>query len=64
MWTSILEAINALGIALPPLVIYQGVTIQHQWLLEDLEGLEDWHFITHSRVFLLEDIVIARELPI
>uniref|UniRef100_A0A8H7TQQ8 HTH CENPB-type domain-containing protein n=1 Tax=Bionectria ochroleuca TaxID=29856 RepID=A0A8H7TQQ8_BIOOC len=30
-WTSILEAINAIGIALPPLVIFKGESVQQQW---------------------------------
>lgn len=41
VWTSILETINALGFALPPLVIFKGMTIQHQWFPEELEGYKD-----------------------
>lgn len=43
-WTSILEAINALGKALPPLVIFKGKSVQQQWFPEELEFLNQWAF--------------------
>ncbi|KAM5344602.1 hypothetical protein ACJ41O_013137 [Fusarium nematophilum] len=43
-WSSILEAVNALGFALPPLVIFKGMTVQHQWFPEELEDFDTWSF--------------------
>lgn len=37
-WTSIIETINMLGSSLPLLVTLKGLTIQHRWFPEDLEG--------------------------
>ena len=43
-WISILEAINALGKALPPLVIFKGKSVQQQWFPLDMEFLNQWAF--------------------
>jgi 4-hydroxybenzoate polyprenyltransferase len=41
------EAINALGTALPPLIIFKGKWVQQQWFPPDLEPYKQW-FVTAS----------------
>lgn len=52
-WTSIIGMINTLGSSLPLLVTLKGLTIQHQWFPEDLEGFV-LHFIKkeHNEISL------------
>jgi len=43
-WTSFLECISATGVALPPLVIFKGKTVQQQWFPKDLGTFKGWEF--------------------
>lgn len=49
IWTSILESISAAGTGIPPLVIFKGLTVQHQWFPIDLSKYEGWRFIASQR---------------
>ena len=40
-WTSFIEYISATSVALPPLVIFKGKTIQQQWYPRDIEPFRD-----------------------
>jgi 4-hydroxybenzoate polyprenyltransferase len=43
-WTSIMECISALGVALDPLVIFKAKSIQEQWFKKDfLTKHSNWH---------------------
>lgn len=44
VWTSLLEAISALGRKTPPLVIFKGKSVQQQWFSTDLDLYKDWEF--------------------
>jgi len=48
-WTTILECVSALGVALDPLIVFKGKAIQHQWFPEELEFLQKWHFTTSDK---------------
>jgi hypothetical protein len=46
-WTSFIECISATGIALPPLVIFKGKSVQQQWFPQELRSLrayKGWEF--------------------
>ncbi|KAK1839747.1 transposase [Colletotrichum chrysophilum] len=43
-WVSIIECISAEGIAIYPLVIYKGKTVQQQWFPLDLTPYDGWEF--------------------
>ena len=43
-WTTIIECISATGVALPPLVIFKGKSVQQQWFLTDLSLFDNWQF--------------------
>ena len=43
-WTSFIECISATGVALPPLVILKGKSVQAQWFPKDLEAFRSWKF--------------------
>jgi 4-hydroxybenzoate polyprenyltransferase len=43
-WTSFLECVSATGVALSPLVIFKGKTVQQQWFPKDLDLFKDWQF--------------------
>ncbi|OHW96941.1 transposase [Colletotrichum incanum] len=43
-WVSIIECISAEGLALYPLVIYKGKTVQQQWFPLDLDPYDGWEF--------------------
>jgi len=48
-WTSIVECISALGVALEPLVIFKAKSIQEQWFKKEfLAQHPDWH-VTFSK---------------
>ena len=57
-WSSILETVNALGISLPPLVIFQGTTIQHNWFSENLEGYKNWNFTSSKNGWSSNEIAL------
>lgn len=43
-WSSILETVSAVGVSLPPFIIYKEKSIQHDWLSENPEEYKDWCF--------------------
>ena len=43
-WTSFLECVSATGVALPPLVIFKGKSVQQQWFPKDLTPFQGWEF--------------------
>ena len=43
-WSSTLETVSAVGVSLPPFIIYKGKSIQHDWLSENPEEYKDWCF--------------------
>jgi 4-hydroxybenzoate polyprenyltransferase len=43
-WTSIVECVSADGRHLPPLVIFKGKTVQHQWFPEQIDDFKGWTF--------------------
>ncbi|OHE92285.1 transposase [Colletotrichum orchidophilum] len=47
-WTSILECISANGRHLPPLVIFKGETVQHQWFPAEIEDYASWSFTSST----------------
>lgn len=55
-WSSILEGVNALGFALPPLDIFKGLTVQHQLFPENLDDFESWHFTASKKGWASEEI--------
>ncbi|TVY32850.1 hypothetical protein LSUB1_G008693, partial [Lachnellula subtilissima] len=43
-WTSFIKCISAMGLALPPLVMFKGKTVQQQWFPTSLELYNRWQF--------------------
>ena len=43
-WTSFIECISATGVALNPLVIFKGKTVQQQWFPTQLAKYKGWQF--------------------
>ena len=43
-WTSFIECISALGVILPPAVIYRGGDVQQQWFPVEKDEFKDWLF--------------------
>ena len=43
-WTSFIECISALGVILPPAVIYRGRDVQQQWFRVEKDEFKDWLF--------------------
>jgi hypothetical protein len=43
-WTSFIECISALGVALDPLVIFKGKSVQQQWFSTEIDQFEGWQF--------------------
>ncbi|KAL8364922.1 hypothetical protein RB595_004887 [Gaeumannomyces hyphopodioides] len=43
-WTSFIECVSATGVALPPLIIFKGKSVQEQWFPEDLGPFRGWEF--------------------
>lgn len=57
-WTSILECISATGRVLTPLVIFKGLSVQHQWFPSELEFLADWAFEASERGWTSDTIAV------
>jgi hypothetical protein len=55
-WTSMIEAINALGRFLDPLVILKGKETQQQWFPEDMEYLTNWNFTSSLKGWTSDEI--------
>jgi hypothetical protein len=43
-WTSFIECISATGVALHPLVMFKGKSVQQQWFPTELEDFRGWQF--------------------
>ena len=57
-WTSFIECISATGVALPPLVIFKGKTIQQQWYPRDMEPFRDWRFRSTENGWTSDEVAI------
>jgi len=58
-WTSIVECISALGVALDPLVIFKAKSIQEQWFKKDfLAKHPSWHVTFSENGWTSNDIAI------
>ena len=57
-WTSFLEYISVIGVALPPLVIFKGKTVQQQWFPKDLDPFKDWQFTSTENSWTTDAIAI------
>ena len=57
-WTTSLEAISTAGRALPPLVIFKGLSVQQQWFITQLdeEDFKDWTFATSKKGWTTNEI--------
>jgi transposase-like protein len=53
-WVSIIECISALGVKLPPLIIFKGKSIQLQWF--NPSELPDWYFTTSTNGWTSNEI--------
>jgi 4-hydroxybenzoate polyprenyltransferase len=58
-WTSVLECINALGIALPPLIIFKGKSVQQQWFPQELQAYAEWFFTASDKGWTDDSIALA-----
>jgi DDE superfamily endonuclease len=59
MWTSIVECVSALGVALDPLVIFKAKSIQEQWFKKDfLAKYPRWHVTFSENGWTSNDIAI------
>jgi 4-hydroxybenzoate polyprenyltransferase len=43
-WTSFIECISATGVALCPIVMFKGKSVQQQWFPTDLKDFKNWQF--------------------
>ena len=43
-WITVLVCVSADGRALPPLIIFKGSTVQHQWFENTRDRFKDWYF--------------------
>jgi 4-hydroxybenzoate polyprenyltransferase len=58
-WTSILECISALGVALDPLIIFKAKSIQEQWFKQEfLAQNPGWHVTFSQNGWTSNDIAI------
>ena len=57
-WTSFIECISATGVALPPIVIFKGKTIQQQWYPEDMKPFRDWLFRSTENGWTSDEVAI------
>jgi DDE superfamily endonuclease len=48
-WVTVVEAISAAGIALRPLVIFKGKSLQSSWFIRD--SIPDWHYTTSDNAY-------------
>ena len=58
-WTSIVECISALGVALDPLIIFKAKSIQEQWFKKDfLTKHPNWHVTFSENGWISDDIAL------
>lgn len=57
-WTTFVECISATGVALPPLVIMKGKTVQQQHYPEDLKPYADWKFTATEKGWIDDDTAL------
>jgi hypothetical protein len=58
-WTSVIECISALGVALNPLVIFKAKSIQEQWFKKEfLAEHPDWHVTFSENGWTSNDIAV------
>jgi len=57
-WTTIIECIAANGVALDPLVIFKGKSVQQQWFPDEISFLQDWHFWASEKGWTNDSIAL------
>src|SRR4029434_5234741 len=57
-WTSLIECISALGVALPPAVIYKGGDVQQQWFPVEKDEFKDWLFTATEKGWTNRDVAL------
>ena len=55
-WTTIIECVSAEGNYLPPVVIWQGKSVQQQWFPDDLIQFDKWKFSASTNGYSNNDI--------
>ncbi len=55
-WVTIIEAINAEGNYIPPVVIFKGESVQAQWFPTKLEEFETWQFTASPNGWTSNDL--------
>ena len=57
-WTSFIECVSATGVALTPLVIFKGKSVQQQWFPQDLTPYKGWHFTSTENTWTTDSTTI------
>ena len=57
-WISFIECISADGRSLPPLVIFQGKSVQQQWFPTNLNNFEGWKFTATDKGWTDDDTAL------
>lgn len=57
-WTSFIEYISATGIALHPLVIFKGKSVQQQWFGTTLKEFKGWEFTSTENGWTTDDTAL------
>lgn len=57
-WTTIVECISATGVALTPLVIFKGESLQHQWFDHEMDFLKDWNLTASTKGWTDNEIAL------
>jgi DDE superfamily endonuclease/helix-turn-helix, Psq domain/Tc5 transposase DNA-binding domain len=58
VWTTFIECVSASGVALPPLVIFKGKSVQQQWFPEDLQPFYTWEFTASANGWTSDEIAV------
>ena len=58
-WATVIECVSALGVALPPLIIFKGKTIQQQWFSKELDQFKEWFFTAIENAWTDDKIAIV-----
>ncbi|KAF4630035.1 hypothetical protein G7Y89_g8107 [Cudoniella acicularis] len=57
-WTSFIKCISAIRVALTPLVIFKGKTVQQQWFPTTLDIFEQWQFTSTKNSWTSHDTAL------
>ena len=55
-WTTIIECVSAEGNYLPPVIIWQGKSVQQQWFPDNLIQFNKWNFTASDNGYSDNDI--------